>query len=150
MQLDFETEIRASPATVFGLLADLRGYDRWLPHSSAFRGTVEISDGPIGVGTTYAEPTPNGVRHGRITVYEPNTRLRFEQPMTIRPRGVGVVEITVDVELTPAGDSAVHLRRTVTLSFSGPIRFVRAFVRRPFLVENGRLLAALKAHAEAH
>jgi len=47
IELKFETEIRASAERAFSLLADLRDYDRWLPRSSAFHGTVTISEGPI-------------------------------------------------------------------------------------------------------
>jgi uncharacterized protein YndB with AHSA1/START domain len=147
MQLEFETDIAASPQSVFDLLADLRGYDRWLPRSQAFHGTTAISDGPIGVGTTYAEPGPTGVRRGRITACERPTRLAFEQPMTLKPRGAGVIEIHVAVTLTPAGES-VHLRRTVDLSCSGPARLAQALIRRMFVRENERMLRALKTCAE--
>ncbi len=58
VELRFETDVGASADDVFSLLADLRGYDPWLPRSSAFHGTSTISDGPIGVGTTYVEPGP--------------------------------------------------------------------------------------------
>jgi uncharacterized protein YndB with AHSA1/START domain len=65
--LRFETDVAANIERVFMLLAELRDYDRWLPRSSAFKGTSEISDGPIALGTTYVEPGPLGVRHGRVT-----------------------------------------------------------------------------------
>ena len=64
IKLHFECDIKANAERVFGLLADLRDYDRWLPSSSAFKGTHRISEGPIGVGTTYVEPGPFGARHG--------------------------------------------------------------------------------------
>ena len=66
LQLTFETSIRASAERVFEVLADFRSYDRWLPRSSAFHGTTEISDDPIRLGTTYVEPGPTGVRRGRV------------------------------------------------------------------------------------
>jgi uncharacterized protein YndB with AHSA1/START domain len=147
LQLDFEAEIRASVESVFALLVDLRNYDRWLPRSSAFHGTTEISDGPIGVGTTYVEPGPTGVRRGRITEYEPPLRLGFEQPMTLKPRGAGEIDIRLAHTLTPSAGS-VHLQRSIFLEFSGPVRFARRLVKRSFVVENDRMMKALKAYAE--
>jgi len=147
-ELEFEAQIRATAERVFALLSDLRNYDRWLPRSSAFHGTTEISDGPIGVGTTYVEPGPAGVRTGRITRYEPPTVIGFEQPMTMKPRGAGVIDIRVEHILTPSAGS-VHLRRVLQLSFSGPVRFAKPLVQRSFVAENERMMVALKAYAEA-
>lgn len=147
-ELRFEVEILASAERVFELLADLRNYDRWLPTSSAFHGTTEISDGPIGVGTSYVEPGPAGIRRGRITQYNPPTALGFEQPMTMKPRQAGVIHIRLVHTLTPGPDS-VHLRRLVYLSFSGPVRLAKPVVKRSFITENERMMTALKAYAEA-
>lgn len=44
LELRFETQIRASPESVFNLLAELRGYEQWLPGSVAFHGTTHISE----------------------------------------------------------------------------------------------------------
>jgi uncharacterized protein YndB with AHSA1/START domain len=148
VQLVFEENIRASAERVFGLLADLRNYDRWLPPSSAFHGTTEISDGPIGVGTTYVETGPSGVRRGRVTDFDPPTRIGFEQPMTMKPRGAGVVNIDLVHMLTPTTDG-VRLVRTVSLSLTGPIRVVRPLVRRSIVAENTRMIAAIRAYAES-
>ena len=147
MRLEFEADIHASPESVFALLVDLRHYDSWLPRSSAFHGTTEISDGPVGVGTTYIEAGPTGVRRGHITECVPPARLGFEQPMTMKPRGAGVVHIRLAHTLTPLTGS-VHLNRTIHLSFSGPVRFARTLVRRSFVIENDRMMTALKTYAE--
>jgi hypothetical protein len=54
---DDRAEIRdahpGSAERVFQLLSDLRNYDRWLPGSAAFHGTIAISDGPIAIGTSH-------------------------------------------------------------------------------------------------
>jgi uncharacterized protein YndB with AHSA1/START domain len=92
VELIFEADIRASAERVFSLLADLRDYDSWLPASSAFHGTVTISEGPIAVGT----------RRGVVTSMDPPTRLGFEQPMTLKPRVMGVIGIRPSHTLTPA------------------------------------------------
>jgi hypothetical protein len=69
-RLRWETEISASAEGVFSLLAELRDYDRWLPRSTAFNGTTQISEGPIAEGTTYIEPGPFGTRNGKVTKFD--------------------------------------------------------------------------------
>ncbi len=103
VELRFEADIEATAERVFSLLVELRDYDRWLPPSSAFHGTTRISDGPIGIGTTYVEPGPFGTRHGVVTALVRPTQLDFEQPMTLRPRFLGVLGIRLFHTLTPAG-----------------------------------------------
>jgi uncharacterized protein YndB with AHSA1/START domain len=147
--LKFEADIGASAERVFALLADLRGYDRWLPGSQAFHGTVAISEGPIAVGTTYVEPGPLGTRHGVVTELDRPTRLAFEQPMTLKPRFTGVIGIKLLHTLTPNGAS-VHLLRELELTPRGPIRLAMPFVKGMFHVENDRMIRTLKAYAEAN
>jgi len=145
--LHWETAIRACAERVFALLADLRDYDRWLPGSSAFRGTSSISAGPIGVGTTYVEPGPLGVRHGRVTEFVPPKRLAFEQPMTLRPNAMGTIGIRLFMNLTP-GTDGVHLRRELQLNPQGPVKLIMPLVLRGFRAENERMLRVLKDYAE--
>jgi uncharacterized protein YndB with AHSA1/START domain len=145
--LHWETEIRAGAGRVFALLAELRDYDRWLPNSSAFRGTSSISEGPICVGTTYVEPGPLGVRQGRVTEFVPPTRLAFEQPMTLRPNAMGVIGIRLLMNLTP-GAKGVRVRRELQLDPQGPVKLVMPLVLRAFRAENERMMRVLKDYAE--
>jgi uncharacterized protein YndB with AHSA1/START domain len=149
IELTFEADIRASAGRVFSLLADLRDFDRWLPRSSAFHGTATISEGPIAVGTTYVEPGPLGTRHGAVTEMDRPTRLAFEQPMTLKPRALGVIGIRFVHTLTPNGPS-VHLLRALELSPRGPVRLGMRFVVAMFRAENERMMRTLKAYAEAN
>jgi uncharacterized protein YndB with AHSA1/START domain len=149
VELKFETDIHASTERVFSMLADLRDYDRWLPTSPAFRGTVRVSRGPIAVGTTYVEPGPLGTRHGMVTTMDRPTRLAFEQPMTLKPRALGVIGIKLQHTLTPDGAS-VHLLRALELSPQGPVRLIMPFVVRMFRAENERMMRVLKSYAEAN
>jgi uncharacterized protein YndB with AHSA1/START domain len=149
VELKFEADIRASAERVFSLLADLRDYDRWLPRSSAFHGTVTISEGPIAAGTTYVEPGPLGTRYGVVTEMERPARMAFEQPMTLKPRVMGVIGIRLLHTLTPRG-AFVHLVRALELSPRGPIRLAMPFVVRMFRVENERMMRTLKTYAEAN
>ena len=116
IELRWETTIRASAELVFSLLADLRDYDRWLQRSSAFHGTNEISAGPIAVGTTYVEPGPFGVRHGKVTEFISPIRLSFEQPMTMKPKALGVIGIRHRFTPISSGQKGLRCRGHVGLT----------------------------------
>ena len=148
IELHWDIDIRAAPERVFSLLAELRDYDRWLPGSSAFRGTHRISEGPISVGTTYVEPGPFGVRHGKVTEFDPPRLLAFEQPMTMRPSVFGVIGIRLRMTLTPGGDM-VHVRRELQLDPRGPVKLLMPAVLPAFRGENVRMMKTLKAYAES-
>jgi uncharacterized protein YndB with AHSA1/START domain len=149
VELKFEADIHASAERVFSLLADLRDYDRWLPRSSAFHGTVTISEGPIAVGTTYVEPGPFGTRHGIVTAMDRPTLLAFEQPMTLKPRALGVIGIKLQHILTPDGAS-VHLMRSLELLPQGPVNLFMPLLAGMFRTENERMMQTLKRYAETN
>ena len=142
-----EAEVAASAEKIFAAIVDLRGYDRWLATSSVFEGITEISSDPIRLGTTWREPGPSGVRNGTVTQFEPPTHVTFHQPMTLAPRILGVIDITVSLTLTPRANS-VHVLRVVTVTVPWQLKVVHPLVVRRFRKESGRTLAALKAFAE--
>ena len=147
IELRWEADIRASAELVFSLLVELREYDRWLPRSAAFKGTTEISAGPIAVGTTYIERGPLGIRRGRLIELERPARLNFEQPMTLRPRFFGAIGIRVFHTLTP-GTGSVHLLRRIELSPRGLVKLAMPLVVNAFRAENERMIGILKEFAE--
>jgi uncharacterized protein YndB with AHSA1/START domain len=147
-QIRQDAEIRAPAEKIFAAIVDLRGYDRWLAPSNVFEGITEISSGPVALGTTWTERGPNGVRHGTVTQFEPPTRVMFHQPMTMSPRFLGVIDITVGLTLTPSPTS-VHVRRVVTFGIPWPLKLVQPLVVRQFRVESSRTLLALKEFAES-
>jgi hypothetical protein len=46
-----EADIRCWADDMFDAILDFRGQDRWLTESSAFRGTSEISENPVVLGS---------------------------------------------------------------------------------------------------
>ena len=58
IQIHQDTEIKASAEEIFAAIVDLRGHDRWLTASSAFRGITDISSDSLALGTTWTEPGP--------------------------------------------------------------------------------------------
>jgi uncharacterized protein YndB with AHSA1/START domain len=149
IEFRFERLIRADAGFVFALLADLRDYDRWLPRSTAFRGTSRISEGLIGIGTTYIEESPFGVRHGTVTGFVPPTILNFEQPMRLRKAPFfGEIGIKLFHTLTPQGDG-VRVLRQLQLAPKGLVTLFMPIIARAFRAENERMMTALKSFAEA-
>jgi uncharacterized protein YndB with AHSA1/START domain len=148
VELSFETEIRSSADPVFQAVTDLRGYDRWLTPSSAYAGTTEISTDPITAGTTYVESSSTGVRHGTVTELDSPTRVTFHQPMTMKPRLLGIIDIHVTYTLTPTA-AGVHVRRLVALALPWPLKLLQPFILRPFRQESRRTMQALKSFTES-
>jgi uncharacterized protein YndB with AHSA1/START domain len=146
IELACEAEIHCAAETVFNLMIDFRGQDRWLTKSSAFRGTHDISSDPVTLGTTYREPGPFGVRHGEVVEFEPPTRVAFRQPMTGR-FNTGTIDVLMSYTLTPRGDST-HVRRHVTIDLPWTLTPFRPLLVRAFAHEGRRTLLALKAYAD--
>jgi uncharacterized protein YndB with AHSA1/START domain len=131
-----EADIRCLAEQIFDVIIDFRGQDRWLTPSSAYHGTVEVSTDPVALGTTYREPGPFGVRHGRVAEFERPTAVTFHQPMTMRWHA-GTVDVVMRYTLTPADGFTPW-----SLKPAQPV-LVRAF-----RAESSRTLLALKADAD--
>jgi uncharacterized protein YndB with AHSA1/START domain len=145
-EIPAQADIGCPAETIFDLITDFKGQDRWLTTSSAFRGTTAISSDPVVLGTTYTEPGPFGVRHGTVTEFERPARITFHQPMTMRLQA-GTVDITLRYTLTPAGGST-HVTRVVTIDIPWSLKVFQPVIIRAFRVESGRTLLALKAYAD--
>jgi uncharacterized protein YndB with AHSA1/START domain len=146
-EIPSQADIYCPAETIFDLITDFRGQDRWLSRSSAFRGTSAISENPVELGTTYREPGPLGVRNGVVTELERPTKITFDQPMTIRLHA-GVVDITMRYTLEPRGEST-HVERHVTIDVPWTLKPFQPAIVHAFRVESGRTLVALKAYADA-
>jgi hypothetical protein len=146
IDLPAEAEIRCPAETIFEVIIDFRGQERWLPMSSAFRGTTEISSDPVTLGTTYREPGPFGVRNGTVTEFERPAKITFHQPMTLRLHS-GTIDVTLRYRLM-AGTGSIHVNRTVTLGIPRSLTLVRPVIVRQFRSESARTLQMLKEYAE--
>jgi uncharacterized protein YndB with AHSA1/START domain len=146
-QIECHIDVDASPKTVFDLLSDLHGYDRWLPAAADYQGTSEISPPPVSVGTTYVEHSGRGVRHGIVTVLDRPKVIAFRQPMTLHPRVAGTIESTVTLSVAQRGDGA-RVTRIVELGLPWQLAILRSLVIGRYRRESERMLHALKAYAE--
>ena len=145
-EIPAEAEIRCPAEKIFDVIIDFGGQDRWLTPSSAYHGTLEVSCDPVTLGTTYREPGPFGVRHGRVTEFERPTALTFHQPMTMRLHA-GTVDVLMRYTLTPV-EGGTRVRRVVTLGIPWSLKLVQPVLIRAFRTESSRTLRALKAYAE--
>ncbi|MGZ4348916.1 MAG: SRPBCC family protein [Solirubrobacteraceae bacterium] len=146
IELPCDADIRCPAETIFDLIVDFRGQDRWLGRSSSFRGTHDISSDPVTLGTTYREPGPFGVRNGTVIEVERPTRAAFHQPMTGRLH-TGTVDVLLRYTLTPA-EASTHVRRVVTIDIPRSLRLLQPVLVRAFRSESRRTLLALKAYAD--
>jgi uncharacterized protein YndB with AHSA1/START domain len=147
IELPCEADIRCPADTIFDLIVDFRGQERWLGKSSSFRGTHEISSDPIALGTTYREPGPFGVRHGEVVEFDRPTSVAFHQPMTGR-FNAGTIDVLMRYTLTPR-DGTTHVRRLVTIEIPQSLRLFKPVLVRAFAHESRRTLLALKAYADS-
>jgi Polyketide cyclase / dehydrase and lipid transport len=145
-EIRFEADIQCSAEEIFDVIADFGGQDRWLSESSAYRGTSDISDNPVVLGTSYRELVPLGVRNGSVTEFERPTNIAFDEPMTMKLKS-GVVALTVRYTLVSAADST-HVTRTIAVGVPGRLTLFRPFIMRAVRVESERTLEALKGYAD--
>lgn len=67
---------------VFGRLADLSGYGKWMRRTGLFRGSGQTSDGSIRKGTAYLDVTRMGTFNGEVTDFEPPSRIAFRETLS--------------------------------------------------------------------
>ncbi|KAL2212465.1 hypothetical protein CC79DRAFT_1393692 [Sarocladium strictum] len=151
------TLIAASPYTVFALIIDLPAYNEWLPHSTAYKGTTEVSDTLIVVGSKYIERSPSGTRYGEVCQLDhAQGHVVFRQPMRL---ALGLeVQIQVDMKVNEArgkraaGVEAVTsvVDRTVTLDFPWYMLLVAGLVTAQFKEEIDRTMTEMRRYLERH
>jgi uncharacterized protein YndB with AHSA1/START domain len=148
IEIQYETEVHCTAEKIFDVIVDLHGYDRWLATSNALWGITDISSDPVALGTTYIESESKGVRHGTVMELEPPTQVAFHQPMTMKPRFLGIIDIHVRYTLTPEA-SSTRMRRVVRPTLPWQLKLGQPLVARGFRAEGERTLLALKAFADS-
>ena len=142
-----EAEVQRAATTIFDVIVDFRGQDRWLTKSFVFRGTRDISSDPVTLGTTYREAGPAGARNGKVTEIERPAKLTCHQPLSM-PLRVATVDATLRYTLTPTGSESTHVERVVTIGIPRSLKLLQPVLVRAFRRESERTLLALKAYTE--
>jgi uncharacterized protein YndB with AHSA1/START domain len=93
---------------VFGRLVEISEYSRWMPKLGVFIRSGQISEGPVGAGTTYYDKGRMGTFAGEIVEFNAPTRVAFKEKL--RWLGVPVMEARPEYELvsTPTGTEVHH------------------------------------------
>ncbi|GEK29109.1 SRPBCC family protein [Furfurilactobacillus siliginis] len=149
-QMHFEIETSAQPEPLFDAVADMPNYQRWLPKSSAFTETVEVSPYPVQAGTTYLDYGAQGQRPGVVYRYEAPTLLGFKHSMSIKRMGL-VVQVDVAILYhfeKNAGGTCVTRDLTMYIDAKGLALLLTPFVNAAFTAENKRVMRALKRYGD--
>jgi len=146
--LRFNSQIAAPPEVVFDLVADMPNYGRWLPDSSAFGGTVDVTPYPVRVGTTYIDAGPIQ-KPGKVIEFERPLNIGFQHTVMIRSPIETDVEARIRYTLEPSqGGTSVLRELDLVIDLRGPLKLLRPALLWGFRRENLRTLACLKRYAE--
>lgn len=148
-ELRFTTQIAGSPESVFDFVADMPNYGRWLPNSSAFGGTIDVSPYPVRLGTTYLDSGPI-LKPGKVTEFERPKHISFQHTVQIRQ---GPLNTDVDAKIrytfeSHEGGTFVDRRLALGFALRGISRMALPILIYGFRKENLRTLAELKRYVE--
>ena len=149
-ELRFTTQVRGAAQSVFDLVADMPNYGLWLPDSSAFGGTVNVTPYPVQLGTTYLDSGPIE-KPGVVTEFDPPRCIGFHHTVQIRQ---SILNTDVDAKIRYTFESTedgtfVDRRLTLTFDLRGAWRLALPVLVHGFRKENDRTLAALKRYVDA-
>lgn len=130
------------PDAVYEALTSLGRLKGLIETSGTYRGTVDISDDPIRVGSTYVDRTPLGRLHGTVLELEPGRRVVFRQATA---SGDLDIQITYALEPATTGTRLVRTGEITTRRWLGAVHPVVVWATR---AENRRTMEALKASLE--
>jgi len=105
VRYESHTTIDRPIGEVFARLADLDRYETWMHRTGLFRRAGRTSDGPLGPGTAYFDATRMGTFRGRITDYQPPSRIGFRE--TLRLFGSDLMEARPEYVLEADGDGTI-------------------------------------------
>ncbi len=105
VRYETRTTIDRPIGDVFARLADIDGYRTWMHRTGLFRRSGETPDGPRGPETTYFDATRMGTFRGRITDYQPPSRIGFSE--TLRWFGSDVMEARPEYLLEADRDTTI-------------------------------------------
>jgi hypothetical protein len=149
----YTADIAASPAGLFGLVADMPNYRRWLPGSTAFGKTTDVEPYPVRLGSRYHDGKPGEPGKewwGDVTGFQPPGAVDFHHTITVRQLRA-TVDTNIHYSIEPAG-ARTRVTRWLVLSIDMPLflRPLRQLIIRSFDTENVRTMAALAEYAETH
>jgi len=148
IEFELERVVRAPIHDVFARLADIEGYNEWMPGKGSIRRlTEQTSPGDPGPGTTYVDATSFGRTPGEIEEFEPPQTLVYH--WWDRSRGGRLnIEGWPAYSLTVTGDGDTLVRHHARVVTHGIYRLATPVLRRIALRERTATVEALKASFE--
>jgi hypothetical protein len=143
-ELQFSLTVYHPIEVAFGLIANLAGYDRWLPGSASFSNVATLSPGPIGLGSTYTDRGPLSVMRGEVTEYDPPRAITFLQEQRLAPLP-GRITVQVRYALR-AVEQKTAVDRTVSARADGLLKLALPVVVWTVRRESWRILYALRRY----
>jgi hypothetical protein len=149
----YTADIAAPPALLFGLLADMPNYGRWLPGSTQFGRTNDVQPYPVQLGSRYHDGKPDEPGKdwwGEVIGFQPPGSLDFHHTIAVRQLRT-TVDTHIHYSIEVAG-AATRVTRWLVLDIDMPavLRPLRRLITSGFDKENVRTMAALGAYAPAH
>jgi uncharacterized protein YndB with AHSA1/START domain len=140
--------IEVPPQKVFELLADLRGYNKWLASSQTFNRLDHVTDAAPQLGTSYTDINGNSRIIGKIIQFNPPHQLAFQQSSAINlffP--VGSIDITIHYTFLEE-DTGTRVNRQQDIKLNGLIKIFEAYLARIIQKENIRILNSAQRYLE--
>ncbi len=145
IEFELTRTVQAPIDDVFARLADIEGYNRWMPKKgSMLRRTQQTSPGPPGLGTTFLDETSSGPAPGEIAEFDPPRRIVFHW-WDRSKSGKLRLEGWPGYALESGDDGTTLVRHHATLHAHGMYRMVSPVLRRLAMRERSVTLAALAA-----
>lgn len=143
IEFELTRTVHAPIEEVFARLADINGYNDWMPHKgSIFRRTEQTSPGDPAVGTTYLDATSYGPTPGEITELEAPHTLVFhwwDKTKAGRLKAEGWPGYTLE----PVGEGATLVRHHARMHTYGVYRLATPIFRRLAVRERTATVNAL-------
>jgi uncharacterized protein YndB with AHSA1/START domain len=148
IEFELQRVVRAPVHDVFARLADIEGYNDWMPSTGSIRRATELtSPGEPGEGTTYVDATSFGRTPGEIEEFEPPHTLVFH--WWDRSRGGRLnAEGWPAYSLSASGDGETLVRHHARVVTHGVYRLATPVLRRIAVRERTTTIEALQASFE--
>jgi len=148
IEFELERVVGAPVREVFARLADIEGYNDWMPSRGSIRRlTEQTSPGEPGLGTTFVDTTTFGRTPGEIAEFEPPHTLVYHWWDRSR-RGRLHMEGWPAYSLEASGDGATLVRHHAKIVTHGIYRPATPVLRRIAVRERTATMEALKASFE--
>jgi hypothetical protein len=146
IEVNIDILIRKPIEAVFDQLADIPGYNHWMPASSLLRSSRQTSTGPTGEGTTFIDKTSVGRAEGEIVDYKRPWKVSFRQSIYLF--GIEIGESRPGYKLEPREDYT-RLFHHAEGNFYGLFRLFEPLLVIIARAERKRTINALKKSLES-